>query len=53
MRYASLFWFTCLSTIVLLLSGCNQAKPEDFAKTLQERLISAKTGDVIDIPEGT
>ena len=52
MKYASLFWFTCLSTIVLLLSGCNQAKPEDFAKTLQERLISAKTGDVIDIPEG-
>ena len=52
MRYASLFWFTCLSTIVLLFSGCNQAKPEDFAKTLQERLISAKTGDVIEIPEG-
>ena len=43
---------TILLLAVVLFSGCNQAKPEDFAKTLQERLISAKAGDVIDIPEG-
>lgn len=35
-----------------LFSGCSQSKPEDFAKTLQEKLIAAKPGDVIEIPEG-
>ena len=34
------------------LSGCKINPPKDFQKTLQERLIDAKSGDVIDLPEG-
>jgi parallel beta-helix repeat protein len=34
-------------------TGCSRATPpQDFAKALQERLISAKPGDVIEVPEG-
>lgn len=37
----------------MLLVGCGKAaKPENFQKTLQERLIAAKPGDVIDLPAG-
>ncbi len=37
--------------VVLEMAGCTRA-PLDFQKTLQERLIAAKPGDVIDLPEG-
>src|SRR5579871_4301523 len=40
------------SVLALLLAGCSKRPPEDFQKTLQERLINAKSGDVIEIPEG-
>jgi parallel beta-helix repeat protein len=37
----------------ILLGGCGKAsKPEDFQKTLQERLITAKPGDVVELPTG-
>jgi len=32
--------------------SCSRAKPDEFAKTLQEKLIAAKPGDVIEVPEG-
>ena len=35
---------------VFVCSSCR--KPEDFQKSLQEKLINAKSGDVIDLPEG-
>jgi parallel beta-helix repeat protein len=38
--------------VASFFSGCSQSKPEDFAKTLQEKLIAAKPGDVIEVPEG-
>ena len=38
---------------LLLLSSCNrQMTPEQFQKHLQQQLIQAKPGDVIDLPEG-
>lgn len=38
---------------LLVLASCNrQATPEEFQKHLQEQLIKAKAGDVIDLPEG-
>jgi parallel beta-helix repeat protein len=53
MRRLSTWRLLCLAMIaVLLLSGCTRSKPEDFQKTLQERLIAAKAGDVIELPEG-
>ncbi|MGA7381527.1 MAG: parallel beta-helix domain-containing protein [Terriglobales bacterium] len=39
-----------LITALLLCFSCT--KPEDFQKSLQEKLINAKSGDVIDLPEG-
>ena len=39
-----------LIAALLLLSSCT--KPVDFQKSLQEKLINAKSGDVIDLPEG-
>ncbi len=36
--------------VLLLCSSCS--KPENFQKGLQEKLINAKSGDVIDLPEG-
>jgi parallel beta-helix repeat protein len=39
-------------TGILLCSSCSKPAPEDFQKSLQERLINAKSGDVIDLPEG-
>src|SRR5262249_47969030 len=38
--------------IACVLCSCNQAEHQNFAKTLQEKLIAAKSGDVIDVPEG-
>ncbi|HKD45785.1 MAG TPA: parallel beta-helix domain-containing protein [Candidatus Angelobacter sp.] len=35
-----------------LLAGCSQQPPANFQKELQEQLIKAKAGDVIQIPEG-
>lgn len=40
------------AAVASFFSGCSQSKPEDFAKTLQEKLIAAKPGDVIEVPEG-
>jgi parallel beta-helix repeat protein len=47
-------WCTLLliSLGVFAPAGCNKPAPEDFQKTLQQRLIAAKSGDVIDLPEG-
>jgi len=36
----------------LVLFGCSKTAPGDFQKSLQEKLISAKPGDVLDLPEG-
>ena len=52
MKSAHMLCAVCLVLGVFLLNGCTKSTPEDFAKTLQERLISAKPGDVIEIPEG-
>jgi parallel beta-helix repeat protein len=52
MKSAGMFCCVCLSATFLCFNGCNKSKPEDFAKTLQERLISAKPGDIIDLPAG-
>lgn len=42
-----------LAAVVLLgMTACVQHAPESFQKNLQERLIAAKPGDVIDLPEG-
>ena len=47
-------WCTLLliSLGLFALAGCNKPAPEDFQKTLQQRLIAAKAGEVIDLPEG-
>jgi parallel beta-helix repeat protein len=47
-------WCSYFSFALVLFCGCQKSAPpaEDFQKTLQERLITAKAGDVIDIPEG-
>ncbi len=34
------------------LTGCSKPAREDVAKNLQERLISAKSGDVVELPAG-
>lgn len=39
-------------TLAVALAGCAKRAPEDFQKNLQERLISAKPGEVIALPEG-
>jgi parallel beta-helix repeat protein len=41
----------CVFPAALLLMSC-QTKKVDFQKSLQERLIGAKPGSVIDLPEG-
>jgi parallel beta-helix repeat protein len=38
---------------ISLLLSCSKPTAQDFQKSLQEKLISARSGDVIDIPEGT
>ena len=50
-----------IGAVALVLSGCNKAPeapvpaPADagFAKVLQEKLLDARPGDVIEVPEGT
>jgi parallel beta-helix repeat protein len=48
------FWCAVCSLLagLFLLSSCGKPSAEDFQKSLQEKLISAKSGDVIEIPEG-
>lgn len=48
--WCALFSFIAL----LLLSGCQKPalSAQEFQKSLQERLIAAKSGEVIDLPEG-
>jgi hypothetical protein len=36
----------------IFLSSCGRPAEKDFQKSLREQLISAKSGDVIDLPEG-
>lgn len=38
--------------IALALGGCGKPSSEEIQKNLQEKLITAKPGDVIDLPEG-
>ena len=43
----------CTVIAGIMLAGCGKTvKPEDFQKTLQERLIAAKPCDVIELPAG-
>src|SRR5690606_29518155 len=51
-----------IGALALLLSACQQQSADapapsagdaGFARTLQERLLDAKPGDVIEVPEGT
>ncbi len=44
-------WIT-LCGVMALLAGCTQQTPANFQKQLQEQLIKAKAGDVIELPEG-
>src|SRR5580704_213079 len=47
------FWCAAVAVAgVFLLSSCGKPAAEDFQKALQEKLITAKSGDVIEIPEG-
>jgi parallel beta-helix repeat protein len=47
-------WCTPFAVAAILFGGCQKPAPraQDFQRTLQERLITAKAGDVIDLPEG-
>ncbi len=45
------FLLVCCLPAFLLLAGCAQS-PQQIQKHLQEQLISAKPGDVIELPEG-
>src|SRR5580700_2155456 len=46
-------WCAAVAAVgVVLLSSCGKPAAEDFQKSLQERLITAKSGDAIEIPEG-
>ena len=47
-------WCTPFAVVAILFGGCQKPAPraQDFQKTLQERLITANAGDVIDLPEG-
>jgi parallel beta-helix repeat protein len=52
MKRAS-FWCAVVAVAgVFLLSSCGKPAAKDFQKSLQERLITANPGDVIEIPEG-
>jgi parallel beta-helix repeat protein len=41
-----------LAILPLICFACQKPTPGDFARGLQEQLINAKPGDVIDLPEG-
>ncbi len=52
MKRAS-WWAVCgVLAGVFLLSSCARQAPEDFQKSLQEQLINAKAGDIVNLPEG-
>ena len=51
MRDKSALMVLSVLAVVSILSGCQQSTA-NFQKQLQERLITAKAGDVIEIPEG-
>jgi len=51
MKKGKLVGFVATLCGMALLSACNQS-PANFQKQLQEQLIKAKAGDVIEIPEG-
>ena len=47
------FLTAALAAASLVLVSCNHSEtPEEFQKHLQEKLIKAKSGDVISLPEG-
>jgi parallel beta-helix repeat protein len=47
------FWLTAAAIVMALgMAACVKRAPEDFQKNLQEKLIAAKPGEVIDLPEG-
>ena len=50
MRLANSVPLGCCALLAFSFVGCTTSK--NFQKTLQERLITAKPGDVIDLPEG-
>ena len=54
MHRQGLFSFQLVGMFLLLctMAACTKEGPQDFQKNLQERLIAAKPGDVIDLPEG-
>src|ERR1700751_5655772 len=54
MRHKRFVFFQFVGTYMLVfaLAACTKQAPQDFQKNLQERLISARPGDVIDLPEG-
>ena len=53
MKPRCLWWTLCgVVSGILLLSSCGKTAKEDFQKNLQRRLITAKAGDVIDLPAG-
>jgi parallel beta-helix repeat protein len=39
-------------SLALALTACNRQSPASFQKRLQEQLINAKAGSVVDLPEG-
>ncbi len=51
MRNVRWFMFVCCLPAFLLVAGCRQS-PEAIQRHLQEQLIGAKAGDVIELPEG-
>jgi len=51
MRNVRRFMFVCCLPALLLVAGCRRS-PEAIQKHLQEQLIGAKPGDVIELPEG-
>jgi len=54
MRYAVTSLTLTVTASLLLLGGCQQRTESgaEFAATFQERLLDAKVGDIIEIPEG-
>jgi len=47
------FWLALAAVVPFFgTAACVKRSPGDFQKELQERLIAAKPGDVIDLPEG-
>jgi parallel beta-helix repeat protein len=49
-RYSCRLLLACV--VILVCSSCSRHEQSSFQKQLQEKLIRAKAGDVIEIPEG-